>query len=281
MKTSRTALLFSLALAAVTSIAQAQIYLHSQIVTGSYGSGVTTRFNFAIDVPNNKLTVTVDNTVALVNGSGTKGTLISFGFNTPFTGLTTGNVDTSVKWIDWNSGRSAYATTDVINGNSADRWEEHSPYVIAHATQFNQEFGASTKDTPSADAAGLDNIGYGVQYGEIAVFEFAFTTKDITQANYKNFFGDNFVSAYWRDVTQVTASGYWTGSGRNRRWVDTTSECTVNGGWDKGQGDFFPPSDGDLPATPEPSTYGLMGAAALLGLVAHRRRKAAKVAKTA
>ncbi len=281
MKTSRTALLFGLALTALTTLAQAQVYLHSQTVTGSYGSGVTTRFDFALDLDNNKLTVVVNNTVAIVNGNGTKGTVVSFGFNTPFSGLSTTNVTTNLKWITGPGRSSSYFNNDLINGNSNDRWEEHAPYVINHAPQFNQEFGVSTKDTPSPDAAGLDNVNYGIKYGEVAIFDFTFTNKDITQANYKNFFGNNFVSVYWRDVTEVTTTGQWKWVNGKKKWVETTTECSVNGGWDKGHGDFFPPSDGDLPATPEPSTYGLMGAAALLGLVAHRRRKAAKAAKAA
>lgn len=285
MKTSRITLLLGLAFAAITSLAQAQIYLHSQTVTGNYGSGVTTRFNFAIDLPNNKLTVTVDNTVAIVNGNGTKGTVVSFGFNTPFTGLTTSNVTTTTKWIDWNSGRSSYANQKTINGSSSSFWEEHSPYVINHATQFNQEFGVSTKDynnnnQAAPDAAGLDSINQGIKYGEVAVFEFTFTNKDIDQSNYKNFFGDNFLSVYWREVTEVETTGQWKWVNGRKTWVTKTTECEVNGGWDKGHGDFWPPTDGDLPPTPEPSTYGLMGAAALLGLVAHRRHKAKKASKT-
>ena len=279
MKLSYKPLILGFALLASAAVSQAQIYLLSQNVTGSYGSGVTTRFNFAIDLDLNKLTVTVDNTVALVNGEGVKGTVVSFGFNTPFTGLSTSNVTTTTKWIDWNSGRSSYANQKTINGSSSAFWEEHSPYVINHAPQFNQEFGVSTKDTPSADAAGLDNVNQGVRYGEVAVFEFTFTNKDITQQNYKDFFGNDFVSVYWREVKEVDISGEWKWVNGKKKWVTTTTECEVNGGWDKGHGDFWPPSDGDLPATPEPSTYGLMGAAALLGLAAHRRRKAAKAAK--
>lgn len=269
MKNFGTTLILGTALAGFAATANAQIYLHSEVASGDYGSGVTTRFNFAIDLVANKLRVEVDNTIALNSaGVGVKGTVISFGFKTPFTSaaLTTSNVTTKVKWIDWNSGRSGFANEKVIDQSAGSTfWEEHEPYSIAHvAPTYDQEFGVSTKDYPSPDAGGLDNISQGVRYGEIAVFEFTFTAGDITQSNYKNFFGNDFLSVYWREVTKVSKVG------------GNFVESNANGGWDKGLEDFFPPTDGDLPPTPEPSTYGLMGAAALMGLVARRRHLAKK-----
>ena len=55
------------------------------------------------------------------------------------------------------------------------------------------------------------------------------------------------------------------------RWQEVRNDCTT------GQGDYgwtgFPE---EIPPTPEPSTYGLMGAAALMGGVIYRRRQQKK-----
>ncbi len=281
MKFVRSLLFLGLLGLAIAPAVKAQVYLHTQDVKGDFGTGVTARFYYQIDLDTNTLTIRVDNTIALNNqGLGTKGTIVSFGFNTPFSGLTTSRVDTSVVWNQRNSGHTQVPLTSrVINGSSSTFWEEHAKYTLAHqGTTYDQDFGVSTKDTPSADAAGLDNVNQGIRYGEIATFTFTFKNNDITQNNYKEFFGDNFISVYWRDVTET-----YTTREKNKwgQWKDVTKTRTPNGGWDKGLGGFRPPSDGDLPATPEPSTYGLMGAAALLGLIAHRRYKAKKAAPAA
>jgi|GEM_PF-3201214 PEP-CTERM putative exosortase interaction domain len=281
MKFIRALFLLGLLGLAIAPAARAQVYLHTQDVTGDFGTGVVARFYFEIDIASNTLTIRVDNTVAInAQGLGTKGTIVSFGFNTPFTGLRTSDVDTTVVWNKRNTGHTQVSTTQrVINGSSSSFWEEHAHYTLAHqGTKYDQDFGVSTKDTPSADAAGLDNVNQGIRYGEIATFTFKFKNHDITEDNYKDFFGDNYISVYWREVTET-----YTVREKNKfgQWKDVTKTRTPNGGWDKGMASFRPPSDGDLPATPEPSTYGLMGAAALLGLIAHRRHKAKKAAETA
>jgi hypothetical protein len=264
MKISRLASILGFALAALSPLANAQLITRTFDVTG-VSNGVVTRFSIWIDAGTNTLTVDIDNARPLTSGSNTQvGTITGFGFNTPWTignqaGDNPGTVAVAAKWTQKNSGHygvpTAFPTTSSGIKNADDFWSEKTPYNLAPSS-FNNDYGVSAQ-TP--------NIG--IEYGEKATFVFTF--QDITVADFAGFLNNNATTANKYDF-----SVRWQEVGTKSDYGRHGDECAD--GSDKGGFDvpFF--QEGDLPPTPEPSTYGLMGAGALLGLVAHRRMKAKK-----
>ncbi len=269
MKTSRTALIFGLALTAFTALAQAQIISRTFDVSG-VSNGVVTRFTISINADENTFIVDIDNARPLTNGGNTQvGTLTGFGFNTPWavanqSGDNPGSVTVAAKWTQKNSGHSGVPTAFPVGTTAIrsadDFWSEETPYSLNPI--FSNDYGVK---------AGTPNTG--IEYGEKATFRFKFN-QDITVANFAGFF-DNGPTT----TNKFDFSVRWQEVGKKSDYGLHGDECAD--GSDKGGIDLISFSEGDLPATPEPSTYGLMGAAALLGLVAHRRRKAAKANKAA
>lgn len=267
MKTSRTALILGFALTALTSIAQAQLISRTFDVSG-VSNGVVTRFTIWINANTNTLAVDIDNARPLTNGGNTQvGTLTGFGFNTPWaiasqSSDSPGTVAVSAKWTSVNSGHggvpTAFPTAGQVN-TADDFWSEETPYNLSPS--FNNDYGVKA-----------NNPNTGIEYGEKATFVFKFS-QDINVANFAGFFNNNISTANDYDF-----SVRWQEVGKKSDYGLHGDGCAD--GSDKGGKDlpFF--SDGDLPPTPEPSTYGLMGAAALLGLVAHRRHKAKKAVKS-
>jgi hypothetical protein len=257
MKTSRTALTVGLALAAFTSVAQAQLITRNFDVTG-VSNAVVARFTMWINLNNDTVVVDINN--ALPASGGTKvGTITGIGFNTPFAiasqaGDNPGVIEFKAKWTVGSAPGLANNTW-----SNDDFWTEETPFSLNPT--FSQDYGVTASNPNS-----------GIEYGEKATFYFKFG-QDLNLGNVGGFFSNN-------NNTQPNIYDF------SVRWqeVDTKWNYFNNGcngaDSDKGGINLIPFSDGDLPPTPEPSTYGLMGAAALLGLVAHRRHKAKKLAKT-
>jgi hypothetical protein len=259
MKLSYKPLILALALAASFSTAQAQLITKTFDVTG-VSNAVVARFTLWINLNDNTLVVNIDNAVA-TNWNGKVGTITGIGFNTPFpiASQAGDNPYGTVRFrAKWTTGSAPGLAQN--NWSSDDYWSEQTPYQ--QNPDFNQDYGVTAP-----------NPNYGIEYGEKATFYFKFLNQDITEANVAGFFDNNSsttnkfdFSVRWQEV--------------DTKW-NYQNNCFDGPGSDKGGIDLGFTSDGDLPATPEPSTYGLMGAAALLGLAAHRRRKAAKAAKAA
>lgn len=251
MKTSRTALLLGLALSAFATISQAQLVSRTFDVTGA-STGVVTRFTIWINANADTFVVNIDNTLTPASSSSKVGTVVGFGFNTPFGSIT---VDPNVTF--------SFALTQGSNnpapvpGNSDDYWTESSSYNQS-GSSYDQDYGVSTS-----------SYSRGVGYGEKATLTFKFNNNNITAANFAQFF-DNAYNGFSSSNRDYDITVNWADVATKDKYLKDcyASVCDIGGK------DLIPLSDSDLPATPEPSTYGLMGAAALLGLVAHRRHKA-------
>jgi hypothetical protein len=268
MNFSRNAVLLGLALLAAASTAQAQLISRTFDVSGVSNS-VVTRFTIWINANANTVVIDVDNARPLLNGQNTRvGTVTGFGFNTPFSSALLGASDSAVlyasKWTAINAGHTGLPTTIPVGGptnTTDDFWREEVPFDLEPA--YDNDYGVKAQ-TP--------NIG--IEYGEKATFVFKFNnTMDITAGNFAGFFNNSAATTNDFDFTVR-----WQEVGKKSDY-GLHGECAE--GSDKGGINLLPFSDGELPATPEPSTYGLMGAAALLGLVAHRRHKAKKATKAA
>jgi len=259
MKLSRTPVLLGLALLASAPLVNAQIISRTFNVTG-VSNGVVSRFTIWINADNNTLVVDIDNARPLTNGLNTKvGTITGFGFNTPFNVNGVSSVLTQVQWDVVNSGHTGLPTVFPVTqaGKDAndDFWNERDPYSLN--PNFSNDFGVEA-----------GNPGRGIEYGEKATFVFAFT-QDITVTNFVGFFDNNATTTNKYDFTVR-----WQEVGKKSDYGLHGDNCVEDS--DKGGWDGIPFSDGDLPPVPEPSTYGFMGAAALLGLVARRRHLAKK-----
>jgi hypothetical protein len=218
-------------------------------VTGT-PNGVVAHFDLWINLTDDTLVVNIDNALAASN-SAKVGTITGIGFNTPFaiasqTGDNPGTVAFKAKWTVG----SAQGLANNVWSND-DYWTEETPYHLSPS--YNEDYGV-TAPTPN----------YGIEYGEKATFYFKFT-QDINLSNIAGFFDNKSTTTNPFDFTV--------------RWqeVDTKynyeNNCGSNPGSDKGGIDLGFSPQGDIPPTPEPSTYGLIGGAAMVGLVLVRRRQ--------
>lgn len=213
--------------------AQAQIVVKSFQAYGR-DTNVEARFHFWINPTTNQVTIEVDNTWA-GPGSNNKGTITSFGFNTPFSNSALGtngsNVTFTQNWLVLAPGRTEPAD-----------WNKFEPYQPSQGGgTYYQDIGAGSGSSPTNGSPQS-----GIRFGEKVKFVFQFP--DFTPSQAQTFFSDR---PY--DLTV--------------RW-QAIGECDYS---DIGFGCEIPP-------VPEPSTYGLMGAGALVGLVVLRRRQAKKAA---
>ncbi|MGC4073368.1 MAG: PEP-CTERM sorting domain-containing protein [Nibricoccus sp.] len=257
MKTSRTALILGFALAAFTSIAQAQLITKTFNVSGS--TGVVTRFTIWINVNADTFVVNIDNTLAA--GSNAKvGTVVGFGFNTPFGSIT---VDPNVTFSMNLTQGSNNPNPDP--NNSDNYWTETSKYdpAMSSGNTYDQDYGVATTSSTK-----------GVGYNEKATLTFKFNSNNITTANLAQFFDNAYSSSTTNRDFDITVN--WADVSKKQDYLKgcVPSTCDIGGI------DLTFSQDSELPPTPEPSTYGLMGAAALMGIAAHRRHKAKKAAKT-
>lgn len=236
----------SVALCALCALAPAAF---GQLVTSvdvvGVNTGVTSHFKFTINPTTNTLIIDVDNTV--LGADGVHGTITSFGFNTPFTDKQLGNNGSNVSFTQvW---------TDANWGHyNLTKWNKFEPYNISQNGGYHEELGVGTGNTPTGGTT-----SNGIKFGEQV--RFTFTFPDFTPQQVAGFYdGAQDIVVRWQEVNDTRFQSY----------------CDTNRsdyGW------------GDIPPTPEPSTYGLMGAAALLGIVGFRRhaqkKRAAAVMKAA
>lgn len=247
---------------ALTPFAQAQLVTKTFTVVGQTNlSGtyttVSTQFTMWLNVNANTLAININNNLSVPNGNALVGTLVSFGFNTPngWLPLSDASVAVKEKWTKVNTGHTGLPTA---SWGSDDFWQEHAPYDLS-PDGYDQDFGVST---PGGGTSG--NPGLGIQYGEKASFVFTFTN-DITVSNLAGFFDNSASTAHDYDFTVR-----WQQVSSKSAYLEPCDEdLSAKGGLDLA---FLP--TGEIPATPEPSTYGLIGAVALVGLALRRRYKA-------
>jgi hypothetical protein len=270
MKLSSKLVLLGLTLLASASLSQAQFIYRDHYVVGNWGTGVVTRFQVWIDAGTNKVTIDIDNNIprptsAPIGTNFATGTLISFGFNLPAAlGVNdVGDVTMRAK-LTSSTSRSNWGGSLALNTwSNDDFWEEHTPWDIHLPATYDQDYGVSG---PGGGYGTSDINRWGIRYGEKATFEFSLG--NFGTEHFAGFMDRSVdLTAYWENVDSKT---YKTGSS-GTKWYDNDLQT-----WEKGFADFRLPSDSELPATPEPSTYGLLGAAALLGLIARRRLQAKK-----
>lgn len=219
----------SLALFGFAGLAQsalAQLSISSTYAKG-INYGVETKFTFTVNPADNTLTIFVDNTKEGLNGY--RGTITSFGFNTPFTDALLGNNGRNVSFSQvWD---------EKVGRHSTTKWNKFEPYYLPQNGGYAADLGVGTGH---GEAGGSTQNG--IHFGEQVTFKFQLP--NFGPADSDRFFDlQNDLVVRWQEVG-------------NNDCDDRFSDFGV----------------GDLPPAPEPSTYGLMGAAALLGIVGLRRR---------
>ena len=212
-------------------------------------TGVSTNFSAWID--GQDLHILVDNAPASPPDPLVTGTVTAFGFNTPWDGGTT----------LFNNVQLTYALVQDPSDPTPDSpWTILSPTSVQAGLQGFTVDLAAQSDDKNDNAMGNDPKN-GVAYGQIVDFKFTFTSSfDLSDyagetdgiANILAFFdpgatGADSMFARWQDV-----------EGSNLGTSDT------------GTGHF---DDGGDTPVPEPSTYGLVGAAALRGLILLRKMR--------
>ncbi len=210
-----------------------------QLVAIGGNTGVTTVFDASIGGQN--LFITVDNTHLGLGG--VTGSVTSFGFNTPWDAP-----------LDLSKIAITYQNLSLTGPTTA--WNPLSEFELTAGLGS----GGFTVDLGlESDANGNPNgnsVANGVEFGETVVFKLAFNA-----------------STYPIPDLDEVASFFNQGPAATNflvRWQDV--EGTTAGTSDAYRGDW--PSGYDIPqggGVPEPSTYGLFGVAALLGVVLARR----------
>lgn len=232
MKVRLTAIVTALVLG-FSSAAFGQLFISQEVVGEVYQTKA--KFTFMVDPVTNTIAIEVDNT--LLGQDTARGTITSFGFNTPLTDAQLGNNASNVTFTQ--------AWVKVKPGHTnLQKWNVFEPYNLSQNGGSTTELGVGTGNTPTGGTS-----KNGIKFGEKAYFKFQFTDFTAEQA-LTTFAGEKALVVRWQEVKDDCVTGQsdygWTG---------------------------FPE---EIPPTPEPSTYGLMGAAALLGVVAYRRRQQKK-----
>ena len=137
------------------------------------------------------------------------------------------------------NGSAVTITSQTIN-NVASSWVTSDPWTLNPAL-YSQEFGVSTDGSPDGG-----NPNNGILWGQTA--SFLFTFPDFGAADVANFIGQNGLSVRFQQVNMINPSEKAFGG--------------PGGGGGGGGG-----------AVPEPSTYGLFAAMALLGLMVARHMR--------
>jgi hypothetical protein len=221
--------------------------LRAQIYIVGVNTGVTSSFTFTTLPPaptppspanNYLLEVKVDNTTAGFNNA--NGTVTSFGFDLPavFLPPPTGTADSAPTIFGPISGFGLHDAGFVAT------WNVTLDYSINNLVHLN--FGAGANPNPQGG-----NANDGIWFGETATFVFQFYPS----------------SAYTTSPFPLTTI--------EARWQEVgTGEARSGEGSDFGGIDV--PSGGPIVPVPEPATYGLIGAVALAGVVALKRRRSAQ-----
>jgi hypothetical protein len=137
------------------------------------------------------------------------------------------------------NGANVTLSSQMIDGD-VSTWSISEPWVV-NPPEFNQEFGVSTDGSPNGG-----NPNGGIEFGETATFVFLFGgIGDITEAM---FGGAQSLGVRFQSIDNTQS-----GSTSDKVW-----------GTDEGGG-------GGSGSVPEPSTYGMFGALALLGLMVVRQ----------
>lgn len=236
----------------LTSVASAQILLNDVgfFKTGSGGTAVGGKVEF------------------WQNSAGSKtGTLklyvSNFSDYKKYTNVLTGYEDAVLTGFGFNVGTGftykSSSFTQAITGPIAG-WETASePNGITFTRSSNFTAGGELFEQGAFASNPVLQEGLSGGYSALFTFQFTASTASFLTSNFNanKFFGDADLKDLYFKFQEVSSGGC---AGTN------TDEIYVG----------FP--SGDIPPTPEPSTYGMIGAALLVGLVAHRKYRSKKSA---
>jgi hypothetical protein len=209
-----------------------------QLVAIGVNTGVKTVFNAAVNTQD--LLLTVDNTLAGLGGA--TGSVTSFGFNTPWTAP-----------LDLSKIAISYQVLSPTGPTEA--WNPLSAFTLTAGLGgggFTVDLGLESDNNGNPNG---NSVANGVEFGETVVFKFSFDAVTYAMPEL-----ESVADFFNQDAT---------GPDFLVRWQNVRN---ANQGSDAFGGDF--PHETDIPQggeVPEPATYGLIGAAALIGLVSLRR----------
>jgi hypothetical protein len=144
------------------------------------------------------------------------------------------------------SGISIFSQTWTLNPTSHDTtmWVPASPFEISNGGNQNQLLAEFGSDTNGKNGNG-GNTQNAIKAGDKTVFVFQLPAFDVAQLDQFNATGPDVIV----------------------RWQQVGADGEAS---DFGSGEFEEPGE-PLTPVPEPSTYGLLGALALVGLTVYRR----------
>lgn len=235
---------YALALAAASTAASAQIVTEKFSIHG-LTTNVIASATATINATSNTFTLVVDNSI--LGAGGANGTITSLGFPVPFTDTELGANGSLVSLTTtWNLTNPGHSTPS--------NWNILEPYDLnAGGQHINLEIGTGVH----ASQANGGNPNLGIEFGEIVTFVFQLPDFDIS------------------DI--LGPGGFITGGDNDLvfRWQEIGIDGLPGSGSDIGfgPGTEVPPGVGETPV-PEPSTYGLAGAAALFCVIGIRRFRA-------